>query len=402
MSSPPPTPPTTKQIFDGLIADIQASSNQTIPLLFQSFIQFFCKALAGSVSLLYKYASWMFFQIFVKSAYFPDTQILSKTISPLIEKGNLVGVGLPAPATNAELLIEITVLNEVGSLPNNTQLLGLKNGVTYVTLGGVVLDAALKTSSIRAVSDQSGGTGAGTIGNLEAGDVLTFVSPDPNVEDQVTVIQQQITGANAVSESLYRQRVIDRYQKPPRGGSYSDYEIWSQEVPGIVNVYPYSGDPGQVDVYIESTVASSGNADGIPTVAQLEAVSDAIEFDTGGLASRRPVGSFVNVLPISRQGFDVTVVGLSVDDLATVQSEITTALQEFFLQVAPFIDGLTIPPRTDRITRSILIGLVEDIVTARNGIFDTVRFIEQTQSGSLTQYILGQGEKAKIGTVSFS
>jgi len=130
----------------------------------------------------------------------------------------------------------------------------------------------------------------------------------------------------------------------------------------------------------------------------LQAVLDSIELDENGLASRRPANALANTIAITRVGFDSTVSDLAVDNLAAVQASIETAITEFFLDAEPFIDGLTVPPRQDRITRAALIGLVEDIVSAENGTFTTVTFTPTTVAGSLEIYILQQGEKAKLAT----
>jgi len=393
------TTPTTGQISDNIIAQLEASLNQTIPLLPKSFLRVLAKVLAGVFILLYKYGGFMFLQIFVQTASANETTVNGKTIIPLVEWGRLIGIGDPVAATQAELLIDITVENQVGTLPSGTQLVGALNGVTYITIGAVALDAATVQANIRAVSDQTGGGGAGTIGNLDPGAIVSFANPLANVARDAIVDSQVVTGADAESTEAYRQRIIDRFQKLPQGGAYADYELWGEEVAGIVNVYPYtSDDPGQVDVYVEATPESSGDPDGIPTTAQLQAVLDSINEDENGLASRRPANALANTLPITRVGFDCDVLGLVADNLATVQADISTAITEFFLDAEPFIDGLTIPPRQDRITRSALIGLVEDIVSAANGTFTTVIFVETTLAGSLELYVLQPGEKAKLAT----
>jgi uncharacterized phage protein gp47/JayE len=391
--------PTTKEISDNIIAQLEASLNQTIPLLPKSFLRVLSKAIAGVFVLLYKYGGFMFLQIFVQTASAVDTVVNGIVVNPLTFWGRLIGVGDPTPATSAELLVDITVENQVGSLPAGSQLVGAINGVTYITKAAVLLNAATVQATILAVSDQAGGNGSGEIGNLDPGAIVSFANPLANVARDTVVDSQVVTGANGESTEAYRQRIIDRFQKRPQGGALADYEIWGEEVAGIANIYPYtSDDPGQVDVYVESATET----DGIPTTAQLEAVLDSINFDDAGLASRRPANALANTLPITRVGFDVTVSGLSVDNLATVQATIETAVTEFFLDAAPFIDGLTIPPRLDRITRSALIGLIEDIVTADNGTFTTVFFNLTTISGSIELYILQQGEKAKLATpVSF-
>lgn len=397
------TTPTTSEISENIIAQIQISLNQTIPLLPKSFTRVLAKALSGVIVLLYKYGGFIFLQMFVTTASTKPTEINGKIVTPIIEWGRLVGAGDPIEATRAELLIDITVETIGGTLPSGTQLIKSETGVTYVTLGSVLLSTSTVQATVRAVADQAGGGGAGTIGNLTAGDTLSFANPLGNVSPVATVSAQTVTGAEGEGlDTAYRQRVIDRFQKKPQGGAYSDYEIWGEEAAGIINVYPYTGNnPGQVDVYVEATVASSGSADGIPTTAQLQAVLDLINYDSGGLATRRPAGALVNTLAITRQGFDVIVEDLVVDNLADVQSQITSALTGFFLAAEPYIVGLSVPPRHDRITRSAIIGLVEDIVTANNGTFTTARFVYTGLGGSLETYILAQGEKAKLVNMSF-
>ena len=339
--------------------------------------------------------------MFVSTASADRTTVNGKIIRPLIEWGRLIGIGDPNPGEAAQLTIQITVENQTGILQAGSQLTNSTNGVTYITLGSVALDASVVEVDILAVNDQSGGNGVGSIGNLAISDIVSFVNPLSNVQRDAVVSDIVVTGANAETVEAYRQRVVDRWQKLPQGGAYADYELWGEEVAGIINIYPYTGNPGEVDVYVEATVESSGDPDGIPTSAQLTAVADSIEKDVDGLASRRPAGAFVNTLAITRTSFDVSVQNLVVDNQAQIETEIQSAIENFFLDVEPFIDGLSILPRRDRITRSALIGLVDDIVNASNGTFTTVTFEETSNPGNLETYTLGEGEKAKAANVTF-
>lgn len=391
--------PTTQEINDNIIAQLEATLSQTIPLLPKSFLRVLAKALAGVFILLYKYGGFMFLQIFVQTASASDTKILGETVNPLTFWGRLIGVGDPTAATNAELTIDITVTTQSGTLPSGTQLLNADNGVTYLTIGAVALNAATVSATIRAASDQSGGGGAGTIGNLDPGAIVSFANPLSNVARNAVVTAQTVTAADAEATEVYRQRVIDRFQKKPQGGAYADYEAWGEEVEGIINVYPYTSDcPGQVDVYCEATEASSGSADGFPTTAQLEAVLDSIQLDDNGLASRRPAGALANSFSISRTAFVVTVSALVVDNPATVEADITSAVEEYFLGREPFIFGLSILPRKDQITSSGVGGVVNDVVEAAGGVFGGVVLTEGGTPFSLRT--LGIGEKAKA-TVAF-
>lgn len=360
--------PTIQEISDNIVSQLSASLNQTIPLLPKSFIRVLAKVLAGVFILLYKYGGFAFLQIFVRTASTKATIINGNLVTPLIEWGRLIGVGDPIAATQAELTIQITVENQTGTLPSGTQLTSAL-GVTYITIGGIVLNAPTIQATVRAVADQAGGGGAGAIGNLAPGAILSFANPLANVARDTTVIAQTATGSDAENIEAYRQRVIDRFQKRPQGGAYADYEQWGEETAGILNVYPYtSPNPGQVDVYVEATPESSGNPDGIPTLAQLQAVLDSIELDQSGLATRRPANALVNTFAITRTGFDVRVVGLVADDLAQVRADIEAALTDYFKSREPYIIGLSVPPpRNDRITKVSALAVIDDVVAASGG-----------------------------------
>lgn len=396
------TTPTTKDISDNIIAQLEATLNQSIPLLPKSFNRVLSKALAAVFILIYKYAGFIFLQMFVQTASAKDTTVNGTVINPLTFWGRTIGVGDPVAATNAELLIDITVTNQVGSLSSGSQLVNSDNGVTYITIGTVVLSSPTVQVTIRAVADQAGGGGAGALGNLLNGDTASFANPLPNISRDALVDSQVVTAADAEAVEVYRQRVLDRFQKRPQGGAYADYEQWAEEVAGIINAYPYTGSPGEVDVYTEATVASSGSADGFPTAAQLQAVLDNINFDQNGRANRRNANAFVNSLPITREEFDILVVGIAgVSDLGQVQADLTAALTEYIAAAEPFIPGLTVPPRRDTITATAVAAITEDIVNAAGGTFN-VTFLVYTGGGSIPSHTLLDGEKAKLTVVSYS
>lgn len=395
--------PTTGEIAIGVKTSLEGTLNQVIPLLPRSFIDLLAKAVAGVASGLYKYGNRTGLNIFIRTASIKETAIGDEILIPLVELGRELGVSDPVQATQAELLIDITVNVQAGQINSGQQLLNSDNGVTYIVIGDVLLDAPVVQASVRAVADQQDGGGEGVIGNLDPGAELSFADPLPNINRIATVVTQLVTGAEGEDlDTAYRQRVFDFSTARPQGGAYADYRIWGVEVAGIINVYPYTGDPGQVNVYSEATVESSGSADGIPTGAQLTAVFDSIELNENGLATRRNVNAFVNSLAITRTGFDVVVDGISgVDNLAQTVADVEAALREYFLDREPFIVGLDVPPRRDKITRSQILGVIEDIVTAANGIFITATFNLTGLGGSIELYLLGEGEKAKAVTVSF-
>lgn len=392
--------PTTQEISDTIINQISASISQAIPLLPLAFTRVLAKVLAGIYILLFKYIGWNFLQIFVRTASFQETTILGQTLTPLIEWGRLIGLGDPDPATPAELIIDIVVTTQTGSLLAGTQLTSNKNGVTYLLLSAVDLDAATVQGTIRASSDIDGNTDTGAAGNLDPGDVVSFVNPIDNVERDAAVDSTSVIGTNAETEAAYRQRVIDRFQALPQGGSGIDYVIWGTSVAGIINIYPYKGIPGFVDVYAEAN--TDLDPDGIPTPAQLTEVENAITYDEDGLQTRKPVNVFLNVYAISRKGYTVTVTGMVVDDPLTVQANITAAIEDYFLAREPFIDGVTPLPRKDFIKLSNVNSIVDDFVSAAGGSF--VSTTVEITAGAVPVPVQDQltiGQKAKADAVNY-
>lgn len=393
--------PTVSEISDNIIAQLEASLNQSIPLLPKAFTRVLAKAIAGVFVILYKYGGYIGLMQLVKYAPYEETTINGRTFSPLIEWGVLSGIGRPTPATRAELRVEVDVTIPGGVIQAGTALYSTDNGYTYAVTAAATLTTPTTLLGVRAVGDPNNTGGKGSAGNLTAGALLRFSATPGGVEGTATVTDQVTAAADQESEQLYRQRVVQRFSAPPQGGAYADYRIWATSVAGISNAYPYSGaTPGTVSVYVEATAASSGSDNGVPTVAQLEAVAEAIELDDEGLASRRPIGSLVTVYPIARSPFNVTVTGLSVPGSeADVQEQIRVALSNYFANRSPYIIGLDTQGRADRITATAVGGVVDDVVSAANGIFTSVSV---TQGGSgVSVYTLGQGEKAKLGTLAY-
>lgn len=385
--------PTTQELSDNIIGQLEASLSQTIPLLPKSFARVLAKVLAGVFVLLFKYAGFMFLQMFVAYATDKETTVNGRKIRPLVELGRLFGVGDPDPATRAELIVNVSVTNQVGDLAAGSQLVRNATQFIYVVVAAVQLNAATVPVRIRAISSPNGGDGSGTLGNLAAGDVLEFANPLPNVATKVTVASQAVTAADAESIDRYRGRILDRVQRRPQGGAYADYQQWAEEVLGIVNAYPYAGDPGVVDIYCEADEASSGSPDGIPTSPQLTAVLDSINQNEAGLATRRPVSAAPYPKPITRRGFDFVISELSPDTLET-RTAIKEGIDEHLRSREPYIVGLSSLPRADRVTRAAVSGIVDTIASAKGA---TISGVEMLLSGIPTAaYTLTRGEKAKL------
>lgn len=366
------TPLKTSEIRDQIVTDVEGEIGATIPIILVAFVRVLASAFAGGLTLLYKYSNSIYLQLFVSTASPNPTTVSGQTITPLTEWGRLVGAGDPVPAVAAELTCTMTVITQTGDpVVAGTQVVYAPTGVIYLTTATVLKDAATKVLTIEAASDQSGGDGLGAVGNLQIGDIVSFASPIADVGRDCPIASIVTSGEDAEPVAQYRQRVTDRFQKPPQGGAFADYEIWGEEAAGIINVYPYVGNPGIVNGYCEADPVSSGSPDGIPTQPQLDAVEDSVNLDVSGRATRRPANSLFFALPITRKEFEVEVYGLDAPDFPTASLAIQDAMDTLFATYEPFIGGLTVIPR-DRITLAEVSGVIFDVAQANNATFSTV------------------------------
>jgi uncharacterized phage protein gp47/JayE len=392
--------PTTESLADNLIAQLEASLSQTIPLFPKAFTRVLAKACAGVVSVLYRYAGRSYLDQYIRYASFEETTVLGVTLRPLVEIARQIGCSDSIDAVQAEHVVDITVLTQVGSLAAQTQLLRRETGVVYLTVAAVPLIASTVQATVIASSDESGGDGGGSIGNLEPGDELQLVNAPATVDSIATVDSTSVEGVDAETEDAYRQRVLDYSQAQPQGGAYADYRVWGSTVPGVANIYPYTGDPGVMDVYVEATEAYE--PDGIPDAPLLALVDAAIQLDDAGLASNRPANAAVQTLAITRTEVDVVVNGLTVPtgaDEAAIQQLIEDGVDDYLRSREPFIVGLSVLPRQDVVTQGAIAGAAVEIASAEGA---TVATVEVSVGGvDFTVRVLADGEKLKLGTITF-
>jgi hypothetical protein len=387
------TVPTTADLNQEIIDDLTAAFGQAIPILPKAFLRVMAKVIAGKLAISFRYNAFTYLQLWVEHASFQETTVRGKRIIPLVQWGRLLGEGDPLPAQRSELAVVVSVTNQTGFLKAGAQLLFQDTGVIYTTVQEVALNASEVPVTVRAVT-------AGTIGDLPADSVLTFANPLANVGN-ARVVSVAVAGADAETEQVYRARVIRRAKARPQGGAYADYREWAESVSGIVRAYPYTGTaPGTVEIYCEATEASSGSADGIPTVIQRGAVLDAINLNNvSGKARRRPANAAPIVLPISRTPFDMTVIGLS-PSTPDLQEDINAAVDEYLRGREPYIVGVTSLPRADRITVGAVTAVAEEVASAAGAAFSSL-LLESTL-GLGDSWTLDRGEKAKLGTPTYA
>jgi uncharacterized phage protein gp47/JayE len=391
------------EIADEIIAQMATSLNTTIPLLPKSFCRVLAKALGGVFVLLYEFAGWNLLQMFVKTASNKPVNFNGQTINPLQAHGELVGI-YQKTGQRAERTVEITVLTQGGTLVSGERIANPDTQMIYVVVGNVALNASTVYATIRA-------TRPGVLGNVDVGTELYFVSPPDAVEKEVTVSADGTAGVDPETTEAYRERVLERWLARPQGGSYADYKNWAEEVTGVRNAYPYSswehpGIPnsraGQVFVFIES----DDTPDGEPLPAGLaDDVKDHIEGDGGGLSNRRNINAEVRVLGITRTAFDVEISQITTDSDETTEAakiDIKNGLTEFFYDREPSgqVGYTVLPPKKDVVSKMEIGGIVIRIAAGYNGSIGSISI--STGGVDVEVYPLQEGEKAKLGTLTWS
>ncbi|MCJ5817153.1 baseplate J/gp47 family protein [Klebsiella pneumoniae] len=129
------------------------------------------------------------------------------------------------------------------------------DGYQYTTDAGVTIGSSgTATVAVTAVLPDIAEdvTGGGSLGNADAGTILTLDANVSGIESTVTLIQPATGGADIEDEEDFRQRGLLLFQNPPQGGSDTDYRKWALAVSGVTRAWVRRRGmgPGTVVIYI--------------------------------------------------------------------------------------------------------------------------------------------------------
>lgn len=252
--------PTLTQIVDRIKGDYKSGlSLQTI--IRRSFLDIFAKAFAAVAHTLHGHIS---FGIFKK--FFPDTG----DEETVIRWGTLYN--LPRKeAQRAEITIDVT--GSTGGTLTAGTIYVRSDGVTYTVKTEVIIPAAstLPATIVEAETDSVGASG-----NMDNGDTINLQSAIAGIESEATVTATEIEGEDLEELELYRDRVLERMQFPPSGGTVNDYEAFAKTVAGVTRAWVLPNFLGQGTVGL--TFVEDGNVPSsiIPSAAKVEEVQQKV------------------------------------------------------------------------------------------------------------------------------
>jgi hypothetical protein len=388
--------PTTKEIKDRNLANLESNLGQTAPVTYKAFLRVLAAMEAMGQTELYKYAAERTKQNLALTASGADLDTIGAEFGIIRKAAEAAILTITLPAVNGTVI------------PATVDYVGTLNNVRYIPTASVVASGGVATSNVVAQT-------LGVLGNLQVSDTMTIGTQIAGAETVATVITVVNVGAEEETDDVYRLRILFAIRSTAGGGNATDHKIWAEEVAGVARAFPYTGEPdgsppgisassvpGSRTVFIEAD--ASIDPDGIPPAALLDEVRDTINTDPVTGKSRPPLGledSTLYVEAITRTEIFILITnfdpGTGVE--ATIKAEIETALTQYFLGIVMFVPAVDLPQdRNDLITKLTLSDVVQDILTANNASAELIEFGLTTGVGTpLDSYQLVEGELVKLG-----
>lgn len=204
-------------------------------------------------------------------------------------------------AQKAQITVTFTGTNGI-DIPASTSIQLLDASAVYLT-------DALGTIAAGTVDIACTAELAGASYTPDAGASIQLVSEIAGVDSLATVAAVDVEGTDEETDEALRQRILDRWQDPPQGGSEADYVAWIKAIGGVdrVFVYPASPLPGEVTIYFTATVPEGGDSSDLqPTLLQVAAAQTAVDLV-------RPVTATTYVEQVSVDGIDLEIAAFDED-----------------------------------------------------------------------------------------
>lgn len=187
---------------------------------------------------LYGYLQWQERQLFPETC---DDDLL-----------HLHSVGVPrrGASTNSGPVI----FSGVDGAPIDSGTLLQLDGIEYRTTADAVIQGDSVQVDVEALE-------AGKAGALAEGAELTLISPVTGVNSKAKVAAAGITGGFDLEEiDDWRDRIMQRRARIPRGGAEGDWAEWARQVPGVTRVWedPLGNGPGTIVLRIMADDAPDG------------------------------------------------------------------------------------------------------------------------------------------------
>lgn len=387
------TIPKISDLYNNIKSSIETKLNVTIPSFGKNFLRAFAQVQAGELKLFYIAVANVQKNIFADTA---DSEEFGGTLERF---GRVKLKRNPFPAVAGKYTVTLTgsigAIVPIGTLWKSDDT-SASPGYLFTNDTPLTFDATSESILLRCLT-------AGIEAKLVVGNTLSLTGPIASVDTIATVTTENVAPQEKESLEDYRKKILTAFRLEPQGGSGSDYLLWSLEVQGVRNVYPYTkfdllGYSNEVNLYVESDDA---NAFYVPTTTILNDVQDNIELPTSDRPSRKPLGvNVINYLPIVP--LNVTIQISQIPGFNFTTTEQTTIFDYVKLklsEIRPFVASIDVVEDKNSVINPYKLG--EMIATAVPGkSFTNVTFTV----GGVTQssYEFFNGNIPKLTTITYA
>ncbi|MBC7486087.1 MAG: baseplate J/gp47 family protein [Cytophagaceae bacterium] len=377
--------PTSKQLYDSILADLNAAFTINIPFFGKSFLRALAGVQAGKLKLFYLLLGKLQKNIFVDTA---DPESSGGTL----ERFGRVKINRdPFNARAGQYTASVTG-TVGGTIDASTTFKSddssLNPGKLFILDTPYTLVSSPDFITLRALT-------SGTNGKLNIGDTLTVTAPVPNVNKIATVTAVVIEPLEGEGIEEYRGKVVLSYRLEPQGGAGTDYRLWSQDAQGVKQTYAYakSGVKNEINLFVEAEISDSTDGKGTPSAGLLADVESDIEMNPDTdlpeeERGRRPLGIFqIHYLPVTIKQVDININGFS--GLTTdIQTAILSSIKSLTDDIRPFVSSVDILSNKNDILD--VNRIVAAILSARPGaVFGTVTMKIDGVTMSTFQFLYG-------------
>lgn len=220
------TVPTTQEILDQNISNLEVRIGQSIPANEKAFFRVLAALESGLFTSHYKYATDRLLQTLALTATGEDLDRIGINYR-VYRKAAVAWVGtIQQPAANGTV-IPITV----DYVADASAIRYIVNTASAPAAGGYA------TVSVTASE-------AGENGNLSASDTLTIGFQIAGITNTTATYASTVTtGTDRETDEVYRRRVLQEIRTVGGGGNATDYKTWSEEVTGVFRSFPFAGAP---------------------------------------------------------------------------------------------------------------------------------------------------------------
>jgi uncharacterized phage protein gp47/JayE len=389
------TIPTLQQLQTSILSDLQAQYGVSISLVGKVFLRALSYVQAAKLKLIYLAIANL------QKNIFPDTAD-SESIGGTLERFGRIKLGRnPFPAVAAVYQLNITGTSGA-TVPAGTQFKSddsaLSPGVIYQLDYAYTLTSSSGSIQVRCLT-------LGLDGQLNINDTLTSVVPLAQVSSSAAVSATITAPLAGETLEAYRTAILNSYRLEAQGGAATDYRLWAQDAQGVARVYPYAttNATGEVDLYVEATIADSLDGKGTPTTAILDEVEDVVEFNPDTTLAlnergRRPLQVIVNFYPVTIVNVDIEIVGFTGVTVAQ-QATILAAIEDYIATLRPYVSAADLPAdQNDLINSNKIIGVI--IGAIPNAVFTSVNV--EINGSPVTSYTFIDGNIPYLNGITYS